>query len=515
MYEKNKVMNMLCLVTVALSFIVFALHKYTHLIPDLMTAAHTQSAATSSSVDVVRYILLAVPLLLLISSLLLFSRNSQHSYLPIMNTLILTLGSIALIAAGDGLVEYHFSVFMVVAFVVFYDSLALVLLTTVIFAVHHLAGFFLFPVLICGQHEYSFSLLLIHAVFLLLTSGAAILLIIAKQRSTQALEAEKQQSEALNETAVIQLQQSGQYMEESSSSLQRNSQSLVALSEEIATSVQTISQRATTELLPSQKGSEQKLDQITAVIHEITGSLEQLHDASLMSIGKAKNGRESLTQITARIEALQQDVNEMAAGIHNINDHANEISRFIEIIAHLAEETNLLALNASIEAARAGEHGQSFGVVAQQVKKLSIETADALKMMSSIIHQFTRSTGAALQTSERGTSKMQETLADTHQTSVTFDQILESAEITGQHVSNITSRTTELNQHTRTVNEATHYVTRMIEEAVISQQSVGATIEEQLQHSHSVNDAAQQLHQMGDQLNELVRNFSNKGSSKK
>ncbi|WP_411345459.1 methyl-accepting chemotaxis protein [Paenibacillus sp. WLX1005] len=509
MYEKNKVMNMLCLVTVALSFIVFALHTFTTIIPVPMNMdMDHMSHGSMDHVQPMRYVLLAIPLILFLVSLSLFAKQPMHAYLPVLNTLILTFGSIALIAAGDGLVEYHFSVFMVVAFVAFYDSLKLVLLTTVIFAVHHIAGFFLFPELICGHMNYSFSLLLIHAVFLLLTSAAASLLIVTKHRTTRSLEAQKHSADELNRTALNNLQHTGQYMEQSASSLQTSSQSLVLLSEEIARSVEQISSAATSQLLPSQQQSEDKLNRMTAAIHDIASALEQLRQSSATTIDRAQHGRQSLDQITERISSLQSDVEQMAAGIHGVDDRAQEIARFIGIIAHLAEETNLLSLNASIEAARAGEHGKSFAVVAQQVKKLSIETADALQRMSAIINEFTGATGNALQSSERGAQQMRLTLDDVRQTHETFRHIVEATKLNGQQVEQITTRTLELDRNAEAVNEATHYVTEMIQQSLNSQQMVAGTVNQQLEHSYAVRNEADQLNKMGDQLSDLMQQFS-------
>lgn len=85
--------------------------------------------------------------------------------------LSLTFGSIALIAVGDGLVEYHFSIFMVLAALAYYEHMRLLIVSTVIFALQHFVGYFAFPELICGTGDYPFSLLMIHAVFLLVTSG--------------------------------------------------------------------------------------------------------------------------------------------------------------------------------------------------------------------------------------------------------------------------------------------------------------------------------------------------------
>ncbi len=512
MYEKNKVMNSLCLVTVALSFLVFGLHHFTTIIPVPMTMNMDMTTPmnhmATSTMNGLQYMLLAFPLLLLAVSLLLFSRNRDSAVLPVINTLILTFGSIALIAVGDGLVEYHFSVFMVVAFVAFYDSLALVLLTTAIFAIHHLAGFFLFPELLCGQHAYSFSLLLIHAVFLLLTSAAVSLLIVAKQSHTRTLQKQKEQADTWNRTALANLTQNGQYMDESASALHTSSSALVHLSENIAGSMLSIRTNATDELLPSQQQSEQRLHSITSAIHEVASSLEQLREASDTTIRRAQLGNESLGAITGHMSALQQDVSQMARSIHEVDNKASQISGFIDMIAHLAAETNLLALNASIEAARAGQHGQSFAVVAQQVKKLSVETTGALARMSSIMEEFNGATSGALASSEHGTQRVERTLTEIQHIQQAFQEIVTATELNGEQTERITDRMLELNEHALHVNEATHYVTQMIEQSLDSHEAVDQILHQQLEHSSAVYQQAERLNRMSEELSTLVEEFS-------
>lgn len=86
--------------------------------------------------------------------------------------LSLTFASIVSIATGNGLIEYHFSIFMVLAFIGSFQNIRLVVVSAVIFAIHHLGGYFLFSELICGTSDYSFTLLCIHAFYLILTSTA-------------------------------------------------------------------------------------------------------------------------------------------------------------------------------------------------------------------------------------------------------------------------------------------------------------------------------------------------------
>src|SRR5690625_3685606 len=85
----------------------------------------------------------------------------KSKILPLLLTLTFTFTSIAMIAAGNGFVEYHFTIFMMLALISFFRSIRLVAISTVIFALQHLIGYFYFPELLCGTPDYRFALLLI------------------------------------------------------------------------------------------------------------------------------------------------------------------------------------------------------------------------------------------------------------------------------------------------------------------------------------------------------------------
>src|SRR5699024_11940481 len=78
--------------------------------------------------------------------------------------------------------------------------------------------------------------------------------------------------------------------------------------------------------------------------------------------------------------------------IHSLKDQSQEVNKIILLISEIAEQTNLLALNASIEAARAGEHGKGYTVVANEVKKLTVQTSEPTDDIRNIIHEIITST---------------------------------------------------------------------------------------------------------------------------
>ena len=101
-----------------------------------------------------------------------YQKQHDHRLVPLLNTLTLTFASMSIISGGGGTVEFHFSIFMVLAIVAYYENMKLIAIMTVLFALQHILGFFFLTELVFGAASYSFLMLVIHAVFLILTSGA-------------------------------------------------------------------------------------------------------------------------------------------------------------------------------------------------------------------------------------------------------------------------------------------------------------------------------------------------------
>lgn len=172
---KNKIMTYLSAGVVTLSISVYILHRFFNLFEEFLSSR----GLSTSNEGAIEIVLLLIPIVTLTAALWFQGKNDE--LLPLMNTITLTFGSISLIASGNGMVEYHFSIFMVIAMIAYYESIKLILISTVLFAIQHLVGYFTFPELICGTDQYPFGVLLVHAVFLIFTSGATILQVSMKR----------------------------------------------------------------------------------------------------------------------------------------------------------------------------------------------------------------------------------------------------------------------------------------------------------------------------------------------
>lgn len=267
--------------------------------------------------------------------------------------------------------------------------------------------------------------------------------------------------------------------QESASELQKHVASLRSAS---ATSRDSVNQQ------------QQEIDQVATAINEMSAAVNEIAQnaqSTADSSGRAdSDSKESLQTVQSSnesVERLGREIGEAATVIDKLGSDVGEITGVLEVIEGIAEQTNLLALNAAIEAARAGEAGRGFAVVADEVRALAKRTQDSTEQVNDMITRLKE--GA-----DKAVSVMQESQAVSNMSMEKARDAMEALERISQSISEISDRTSQIatasEEQTSAVDELNSSITRIADQG----QDAAEAAEENDRLSSEINEVGSTLH---------------------
>ena len=192
--------------------------------------------------------------------------------------------------------------------------------------------------------------------------------------------------------------------------------------------------------ITSMAGAVEEFSATSLNIADNMGATERLAQENAQ---QTRIGRNSMQEASSSLEHIAAALNSTAAVINTLGQRSQEIGGIVGVITSIAEQTNLLALNAAIEAARAGEQGRGFAVVADEVRNLASRTRQATDEISGMIQSIQQETGNAISTMEQGNALMQEGLSRNADVASALARIDEQSRSAGQQFAAITTATQE------------------------------------------------------------------------
>ena len=153
------------------------------------------------------------------------------------------------------------------------------------------------------------------------------------------------------------------------------------------------------------------VNQMTAAVEEVARNAVSTSEASQQSNQTARQGRDRVIETVKSIQGMTQQIQDTTGLVEGLAEQGRDIGKVLDVIRSIAEQTNLLALNAAIEAARAGEAGRGFAVVADEVRALAHRTAQSTTEIEQMVAGIQTRTGDAVQSMSRNTDSTRNTLS--------------------------------------------------------------------------------------------------------
>jgi methyl-accepting chemotaxis protein len=249
-------------------------------------------------------------------------------------------------------------------------------------------------------------------------------------------------------------------------------------------------------------------DEMAQATRSSAESAEETARAAESAREVATNGAAAVASATAAMTAVREASGQATNAIRQLGDKSGQIGGIVDAITAIAEQTNLLALNAAIEAARAGEHGRGFAVVADEVRKLAEESQQAAASISSLIAEIQVETKRAVEVVELGSTRTDEGTATVEEARAAFEAINAHVQEMGDRVGHIAAAAQQLSATSSQMGEEVASVAVVAEETSAAVQQVSASTEQTSASTQQIAASAQTLAATAVELRELVGAFS-------
>ncbi|HEY9069891.1 MAG TPA: methyl-accepting chemotaxis protein [Candidatus Ozemobacteraceae bacterium] len=224
--------------------------------------------------------------------------------------------------------------------------------------------------------------------------------------------------------------------------------------------------------------------------------------------GAAKKGGMTVKKSVEMIGRIKESVDVATQVILDLNTASQQISEIVNTITAIASQTNLLALNAAIEAARAGEQGKGFTVVAEEVRKLAEESAEAAEAIGTRIENILTKTQNAADSMQMGRSRVDEGIKVIRDVSASLDNIIANINDVNQKIRDISKISAEQSQNSMLMSRTIEDITKLTKTTSERTGVVATSVEQQTTTVSQISSSTEDLARLADELHSLVSRFT-------
>lgn len=385
--------------------------------------------------------------------------RSTHQATPYAIAAAQMLTGALWIHLGGGRIEMHFHVFVSLALLALFTNWKVVVLAAGVAAVDHVARSFIWPQSIFGMEQVHIFRWVEHALWVVAETGALVFFCVRTRRQTREAAGHAASVEIKSE----QLDEAVRQLDIELGEIQRTGDlrrgltrpadpTLATLTDSVAGFVRTLAD-VISQVSKSALNVTGMTTNMVAASEQTSASIEQIardaDETRKAAEDAGRNAEESGGVIQTTIDGMRSLgglISDASGSVNDLDERSKRIAEIVRVIGDIADQTNLLALNAAIEAARAGEHGRGFAVVADEVRKLADRTAQSTDEVSGAITAMSEMVRKSLESMQHCTAAAEEGASSAETGQRSLQTILAGSRTVENRVRQISAATNEAGQ---------------------------------------------------------------------
>ncbi len=305
---------------------------------------------------------------------------------------------------------------------------------------------------------------------------------------------------------LLKLDNAGSTLAASSEEMMASSGDVSKSVEQVAIAIGELAKGASEQAL-STENSSRRVSNIISGLKEISNDMSVSENLATDAIETVNNSEKMVSAQVSKMAESKQISAKVTASVATLSEKSAQIGHIVEVISSIANQTNLLSLNASIEAARAGEHGRGFAIVADEIRKLAEQSNASGKKIADIVREVQTNVAQTVEEMKKSEASLIDQETALKQTVTAFDDIAESVRTITDRITTVSTSIKTLNSNAVEASEELTSISAVSQEIAACSEEVSASTQEQTSIIIQVASAAEDLAGLATELQDSLQIF--------